>query len=356
MLHNLSPWSLAAIFLAAAAGVWKAGIYLSKATEVLSTRWNLGEALGGMILLAIVTNLPEIAITASGAFRQDLSIAVGNILGGIGVQTVVLVILDVIGLNKAAPLTRRVASPTIVLEAVLVITVLAVSIMGTQLPKSLIFARVTPAGLLIVVLWIVGLWMIGKLDGASSPLQTQASEKDVRQPSDSHKNDDAKQTAGQAFSDTNPIAVFAVASAVTLICGATLEISGEAIAKQLEISGVLFGATFLAAATALPEISTGLAAVKLGDYEMAVSDVLGGNAFLPVLFPLASLMTGEAVLPDAQSTDIYLSSLAILLTTVYTAGMIVRPSRQIARMGIDSFVVLLLYLGGMASFLAIPTG
>jgi cation:H+ antiporter len=178
----------------------------------------------------------------------------------------------------------------------------------------------------------------------------------VRQPSDSHKYDDVKQAAGHAFRDTNPIAVFAVASSVTLICGATLEISGEAIAKQLGISGVLFGATFLAAATALPEISTGLAAVKLGDYEMAVSDVLGGNAFLPVLFPLASLMTGEAVLPDAQRTDIYLSSLAILLTTVYMAGMICRPSRQIARMGIDSFVVLLLYLGGMASFLAIPTG
>lgn len=356
MLHNLPLWTVAAIFLAAAAGVWKAGIHLSKATEVLSGRWDLGEALGGMILLAIVTNLPEIAITASGAFRQDLSIAVGNILGGISVQTVVLVILDVIGLNKAAPLTRRVASPTIVLEAVLVIAVLAVSIMGAQLPNSLIFARVTPAGLLIAVLWIVGLWIIGKTDSAPSPQQALTSGKECRRTSDCCKSDDATQITGQTFSNRNPIAVFAVASTVTLICGATLEISGEAIAKQLGISGVLFGATFLAAATALPEISTGLAAVKLGDYEMAVSDVLGGNAFLPVLFPLASLMTGEAVLPDAERTDIYLSSLGILLTTVYTAGLVFRPSRQIARMGIDSFVVLLLYLGGMASFSAIPTG
>src|SRR6185436_17261682 len=100
----------------------------------------------------------------------------------------------------------------------------------------------------------------------------------------------------------------------------------------------------LAAATALPEVSTGIASVRLGDYQLAVSDIFGGNAFLPVLFLLASLLSGRAVLPQTQHTDIYLTALGIVLTVVYGWGLITRPHRQILRVGVDSLTVLALYV------------
>src|SRR5256714_11172062 len=130
MFEQMSLPVLSVIFTAAAAIVWIAGVYVSKTTDVLSSRFGLGEALGGAILLAIVTNLPEIAITASGAMRNQLGIATGNILGGIAIQTVVLVILDAFGLGKSAPLTYRAASLDLVLEGVLVIAILALAVMG----------------------------------------------------------------------------------------------------------------------------------------------------------------------------------------------------------------------------------
>jgi hypothetical protein len=52
------------------------------------------------------------------------------------------------------------------------------------------------------------------------------------------------------------------------------------------------------------------------------------------------------VLPDAQRTDIDLTALAIVLTLVYAVGLLFRPRRRIARMGVDSVAVLILYLLG----------
>ena len=150
--------------------------------------------------------------------------------------------------------------------------------------------------------------------------------------------------------------VFAIAAIVTLVLGVVLEQSGSAIAGQVGIDGVLFGSTVLAAATALPEVSTGLTSVKLGDYKLSVSDIFGGNAFLPVLFLLASLLSGRAVLPQAQSTDLYLTGLGILLTTVYLYGLIFRPRRRFLRMGIDSLTVLILYVLGLAGLVAVAHG
>src|SRR2546421_2660099 len=121
MFERLPLLTLSVVFLAAGAVVWIAGIYVSRTTDVLSSRFKLGEALGGAILLAIVTNLPEIAITISGALRNQLGIATGNILGGIAIQTVVLVVFDVFGTGKRMPLIGgHGASLDLVLEAGLV--------------------------------------------------------------------------------------------------------------------------------------------------------------------------------------------------------------------------------------------
>ena len=77
-----------------------------------------------------------------------------------------------------------------------------------------------------------------------------------------------------------------------------------------------FRRTVLALATSLPEISTGLQAVRRGDDNLAISDIFGGNAFLPVLFLVATVISGAAILPRAHASEIYLTSLAALLTLV----------------------------------------
>ena len=135
-MSALNSWLLLVIFLGCAAAIWIAGIKLWNTTDVLSERLHLGAALGGVVLLAVATNLPEIAITASAALAHQLDVAVGNILGGIAIQTVVLVVLDAAGVRPRKPLTYLAASLTLLLEGALVVALLLVVVMSTQLPAS----------------------------------------------------------------------------------------------------------------------------------------------------------------------------------------------------------------------------
>jgi len=343
------------IFVGAAAAVWIAGVKLSDTTDVLSKRLGLGQALGGLILLSIATNLPELAITVSAALAGNLGIAIGNILGGIAIQTVVLVALDRFGVRGERSLSYQAASLVTVLEGILVAAVLTVAIMGKQLPSSLIVARIAPGGLLIATLWIVGLWLVGKAR-TDLPWQAQGDAPGGQERQGQAQGHQKQQANDQGHSTARTALAFAGAALVTLVAGVLLEKSGDQIANHIGLSGVLFGATILAASTAIPELATGLTSVKLGDYQLAFSDIFGGNAFLPVLFLVASLLSGQAVLPQAQTTDIYLAGLGILLTTVYLYGLIFRPRRLVLGMGIDSLVVLILYAAGIAGLFAVAHG
>ena len=305
------------------------------------------------MLLAVATNLPEIAITVSAAMSGNLDVAVGNLLGGIAIQTVVLVALDAFGVRGRRPLMYRAASLVLVLEGALVVGVLAIVIAGSQLPDSLVLGRVGPASVLIAVLWIAGLLLLQRA-GKGLPWHEAGNAPDGQDEPRGHSQHKTEAKATTKDTSTAKAAsIFGVAALLTLVAGVVLERSGDAIADQIGLTGVLFGATVLAAATSLPELSTGLTSVKAGDYQLAVSDIFGGNAFLPVLFLLASLISGEAVLPQAQASDIYLTALAVLLTLVYMAGLVFRPGRRVARMGIDSLLVLVIYAVGVVGLVAI---
>jgi cation:H+ antiporter len=347
MFAGLSVLPAAAIFVVSAIAVWLAGLWLSDTTDALERHFGFGQALGGLIILAIATNLPEIAITTGAAVSGDLGIAIGNILGGIAIQTLVLVALDA-AVRGGQPLTYRGASLVLVLEGVLVIAVLIVVVMGHFLPRMLLIGRVGPGEVLIAVLWVGGLALIARARNGL-PWHAAGNAPDGQDVPRGHAAEMRAQGAiaggtGRVF------ARLAIASVVTLLAGLVLEQSGERIAAGVGVSGVVFGATVLAASTALPELSTGLASVRMGDYQLAVSDIFGGNAFLPVLFLWAGLLAGRAVLPEITAVDIYLTCLGILLTVVFVWGLVARPTRRIGPIGIDSAIALALYTLGMIGF------
>jgi cation:H+ antiporter len=341
---------LLALFAAGALATWFAGVRVGIATDILTQRYHLGQALGGEILLGIVVNLPEIAIVAAASYSGHLGLAIGNLLGGIAIQTVVLVLLDFVAVHDR-PLSFAGASLTLVLQAAFLVAMLAITMMGMPLHLPVVL-RMTPVGLLLIALWVFGLWMLKRASTADElPWTDHGVPPDLvakrREDISVRQEQIRAKEAGRAVWVT--WAVFVAGSLITLAGGVVLEQASEQLAQLSHLGGVVFGATVLAAVTALPEVSTGLESIRLGDYELAFADIFGSNAFLPVCLPLITLISGRDPLPLAGGTNLYLCALGALVTVVYLGGLIFRPQRQYLRLGPDSWTVLVAYVLGIAA-------
>src|SRR5579862_9737382 len=302
---------------------------LSKTTDALDARLGLGEDIGGLIFLSLAGSLPELAITISAAASGNLGLAAGNLIGGIAIQTMVLLICD-FAAGPTRPLTYLVGRLTPVLEGLLVIILVAGVDMGSLLKTSTaIGGVVNPASIGIVVVWVVGLYIINR--ASKNPrwnVEMPGSRPGRRRRERAHP----EQPHPFAARSTAQVAgLFGIASAVTLAAGVLLEESGNEMANRLGVNGVVFGATVLAFASALPEISSGIAAVGLGDHALAMGDILAG----------------QPVLQAAGPQNAWLAALGIALTGIYGFGVIVRPIRCRARLGPDSILALVVFAIGI---------
>jgi cation:H+ antiporter len=348
---GLSTPILVALFLVASGVTWVAGMGLSSTTDELDHRLGLGAALGGMILLAIAGSLPEIAITVTAASQGNLGLAAGNLIGGIAIQTMVLVVCDLAASSKR-PLTYLVGSLVPVVEGLTVVLVVGEVLLGALLPASDAVGPVSPASIAIVVTWFGLLWVLSRIQAdprwevvmpGSAPGRPDRSVREEQHP----KRHAARPTAVVA-------ALFGVGCLATLGGGVVLEAGGNVLANRAGVNGVVFGATVLALATALPEISSGIAAVRVGDHQLATGDIFGGNAFQVCLFLVADLVAGRPVLPTAGILNSWLGGLGILLTVIYVTGVIARPRRCFLRLGIDSVLVILVFALGVIGLTALP--
>lgn len=360
-MAGLATPLLGLIFAAAVVATWVAGTALSKTTDALDARLGLGEELGGILLLAIAGSLPELAITVSAAARGNLGLAAGNLIGGIAVQTMVLVICDVAA-GRRRPLTFLVGALTPVLEGLLVVLVVSGVMMGALLkPSTSIGGVVSPASLAIVAVWMLGVYVIDRVRkdprwSVSMPGAKPGRRHRRQRPDQAACPAPSQQAHPYAGASTRRVAaIFLAACGVTLVAGVALELVGNTLADRANINGVIFGATVLATATALPEISSGIAAVRLGDHALALGDIFGGNAFQVCLFLVADLVAGAPVLPTAGRLNSWLAALGVALTAVYAIGVVARPEHCRLRLGPDSILALVVFGVGIAGLVVLPS-
>lgn len=325
---------------------WIAGIWLTRTTDALDARYKLGSAFGGLLILGVTTSLPEISVVVSAALQHHYGIIIGTLVGGIAIQTVVITFLDA-RMREPSSLTFNAASLTLVVEATVVVLVTAAAVLAIRTPAIIPHTAISLTSLLIFGLWLSGLWLVYHVR-RGLPWRAEAiAAKPGREYHERRETVDhpalKKASVGRTFT------ILGVASLATLVAGVGLQMTGNTLAHDWGIGTGLFAATFIAFAGALPNISTGFASIDIGDYKLAMSDIFGGNAFMPALFIVCDLVSGHAVLQHATSTDVWFATVGILITAVYIIGLIVRPRRVFLHLGIDSIIVLCLYVGGLVA-------
>ena len=339
--HQQPLWVNGAVFALAALAVWVSGTRVARYADAIATQTGFGHITVGLILLGGVTSLPEMAVTVTAAMAGNTELAVNNLLGGIAMQKAILAGADAL-IGKEA-LTMAVTTPAVLLQAALSILLLVIVAAGIVIGDTLWLGT----GLwcwAILALYGFSIWKIAKAAGRDSWIVGNAKQqlRHNRQQQQRYSQPQAKQPLRRLLLKT------AATAAVILVAGFFLSRTGDAIAVQTGLGQHFVGAVLLAFATSLPEISTVVATLRLRQYEMAISDVLGTNLFnTSLLFLVDAAYTGQPVLDTVGDFSLLTALLGILMATIYLVGLIERRNRTIARMGIDSLAILVAYAGGL---------
>jgi cation:H+ antiporter len=333
-------WLSFAVFAGSAGLVWFAGSRLAHYADAIAERTGVGHALAGLLLLGVITSLPEAAVTVAASAKGNVPLAANNLLGGIAFGFAILAVADVLVGRDA--LTSVVPDPVVLLQGALSILLLALAAVAI-LAGDFSLLGIGVWSWAIVAIYFFAVWLTHKTQGRFPWHPDRTPEPRDASPLPERRADAHEGPLAALFART------ALAGAVILAAGFVLSETGGAIAVKTGLGASFVGALLVAVATSLPEVSTVLESVRLRRYEMAVSDIFGTNLFsVALLFLADAVYGGRPVLNEVGRFAAVAALLGIAVTTLYIAGLVERRDRTLFRMGYDSLAVLALYLGGMA--------
>ena len=357
------------------------GVRLARYTQRIARRTGLGQAITGALFLGASTSLSGIVTSVTAAAQGHAELAAGNAVGGIAAQTVFLALADLV--YRRANLEHAAASDENMLQGALLITLLALSLIASSLPPVVVLG-VHPVSLLLILSYAAGQRMVyrAKVKDMWRPRITeytqreQAGPQETAQPGSqehvqpgppepakrsdrrSGRRSDRPSDRRKEAAVGEPMwalwAKFSAAAVFIAAMGYLLAGSGVAIAGKTGISETVIGGIFTAVSTSFPELVTAIAAVRLGALTLAVSDIIGGNAFDIIFLAVADFAyRGGSLYHAMGARPLFLVMLTILLTAVLLMGLIRREKHGIGNIGFESTLLLGIYAGGFALIITV---
>lgn len=323
------------LFLLLAVGIWFAASNLTYFADAISERYKLAASTVGLVFLALATSLPEVVTTATAAIKQNADLVLNNLFGGIALQTAVLAFADFWAKGAISNYPRK---ATHALEATLLVALMACLQITFIFEETISFANIGIGSAFVAIIYVGSIQLLRYYDHAPDWVPI-----DLPTVPDGRQRKVARVAIGK-WSSRVLMTNSGLACLAILVLGILIIDVSEVLAIQTGLGTSFFGVTFLAAATSLPELSTTITAVRMGAYTLAISNVFGSNLIMIVLiFPADILHTSGPILSTPSTLTQLAIAVGILVTTIYLIGLIIRHKPKIGKIGLDSFLVLMIY-------------
>ena len=313
-------------FAACVALIGVAGVKLTDYGDAIADKTGMGGTWVGLILIATVTSLPELAagITASAvALLPD--IAAGDVFGSCVYNLLILAILDLFTRHRPVlSLAKR--------EHVLS-GGFGILLMGTA-GIGLTAAQGGHGGLVLHLGWTTPLLILFYMVAIHTLHHFQEDEVETfteQQPD---------RFAGLSLGAVG--ARYAIAAAVVIGAGIWLPYVSEDIAGAMGWDQSFTGTLFTAVSTSIPELVVTLAALRLGAINLAIGNIFGSNMFNMLVLAIDDLFYAPGPLLAAVSPTHLVSSItAMTMTGIVVVALYLRPQQRVLHIG--GWVSLLLF-------------
>ena len=336
---SFSPASATAALVMAAVVIGFAGTRLTRVVDALADRTGIGEAMAGALLLGGATSLSGLVVSVVAASEGNASLAVGNSIGGIAVQTAFIVVADLA--YRRGNLEHAAASLGNLFNCLLLLILLAVVVLGAATPDVTVLG-VSPVTFLLVSAYVYGTWVLSRVE--QDPMWVAKSTPETRP--------DEPDPQSESANLRSLVSQFVVLAGVLVVAGYVVAQAGLSIAGDTGISGTVIGTFATSVVTSMPELVTSVAAVRAGALTLAVGGIVGGNAF-DLLFVAAAdvAFRDGSVYTALTATDLFTIGWAMVLVGILATGLVRRQPRGI---GFEGIGVLVGYLIGFAVVTQLP--
>ena len=315
---------------ACALAIGFAGARLTRLADAIGEKTGMSGSWVGLLLLAAVTSLPELATGISAVTAaQAPNIAIGDVLGSTVFNLALLVMLDV--LHRPDTIYSR-ASTGHVLSAGFGVILLAVVGASVLLEREHVlpgFGSVGGYTPLLVVLYLLALRSVFSYERREARAGTSPGE---------------PRYAGLSLRTAS--LQFAVFAGIVTVAGVWLPIAGSHIADEMGWTRTFVGTLLVAGATSLPEVVVTLAALRLRALDMAIAGLLGSNLFDLLIIAVDDLFYPKgSILADVSSVHAVTALSAAMMSGAVIVGLVYRPRQRVLRtMSIVSAALLAVYL------------